>query len=96
MEPDAPAPQPPHPDDFYVRYYTGHRDGRGGSEFLELELNNEGRLRYANRSAREGSTLRREARVSEAVLREAKRMVVASGVMAQDDAKWPEPTPSGR
>ena len=36
-------------DDFYVRYYVGHK-GKFGHEFLEFEFRPDGRLRYANNS----------------------------------------------
>lgn len=36
-------------NDFYVRYYIGHR-GKFGHEFLEFEMQGNGRLRYANNS----------------------------------------------
>ena len=36
-------------DEFYVRYYVGHK-GKFGHEFLEFEFRPDGRLRYANNS----------------------------------------------
>ena len=36
-------------DDFYVRYYVGHK-GKFGHEFMEFEFRPDGRLRYANNS----------------------------------------------
>jgi Mago nashi protein len=36
-------------EQFYVRYYVGHR-GRFGHEFMEFELSSSGKLRYANNS----------------------------------------------
>ena len=35
--------------DFYLRYYVGHK-GRFGHEFMEFELTQDGKLRYANNS----------------------------------------------
>ena len=35
-------------DDFYCRYYTGHK-GQFGHEYMEFELYADGRLRYAVR-----------------------------------------------
>jgi protein mago nashi len=48
----APAPfpgGPPPSDEFYVRYYVGHK-GMFGHEFLEIEIQPSGLLRYANNS----------------------------------------------
>jgi hypothetical protein len=36
-------------DDFFVRYYVGHK-GRFGHEFMEFEFRGDGTLRYANNS----------------------------------------------
>lgn len=36
-------------NDFYCRYYVGHK-GRFGHEFMEFEITNDGRLRYSNNS----------------------------------------------
>ncbi|CAD6186337.1 unnamed protein product [Caenorhabditis auriculariae] len=36
-------------NDFYVRYYVGHK-GKFGHEFLEFEFRPNGQLRYANNS----------------------------------------------
>jgi protein mago nashi len=83
-------------DKIYVRYYTGHR-GKYGHEFLEFEVREDGRLRYANNSNYRHETLiRREACVSDAVLEELKRIVVDSKVMAADDSSWPMPNQTGR
>ena len=36
-------------EDFYCRYYVGHR-GKFGHEFMEFEITEDGKLRYANNS----------------------------------------------
>lgn len=36
-------------DQFYCRYYVGHR-GKFGHEFMEFEITTDGKLRYANNS----------------------------------------------
>ena len=42
-------------DEFYVRYYEGHK-GKFGHEFLEFEFRPDGRLRYANNSQYKNDT----------------------------------------
>ena len=42
-------------DEFYVRYYVGHK-GKFGHEFLEFEFRPDGRLRYANNSQYKNDT----------------------------------------
>jgi len=81
---------------FYVRYYVGHR-GKFGHEFLEFELRNNGRLRYANNSNyKNDSMIRKEAFVSPLVLQELKNMIADSQILEKDDAQWPEPDRVGR
>ena len=46
-------------DDFYVRYYVGHK-GKFGHEFLEFEFRPDGRLRYANNSNYKNDTMIRK------------------------------------
>ena len=36
-------------DEFYCRYYVGHK-GKFGHEYMEFEIFADGRLRYANNS----------------------------------------------
>ncbi len=36
-------------DNFYCRYYVGHK-GKFGHEFMEFEVTNDGKLRYSNNS----------------------------------------------
>ncbi|KHJ76916.1 mago nashi protein [Oesophagostomum dentatum] len=83
-------------NDFYVRYYVGHK-GKFGHEFLEFEFRPNGQLRYANNSNYKNDTIiRKEAFISPAVLQELKRIVEDSEIMQEDDANWPEPDRVGR
>jgi len=78
-------------DDFYVRYYVGHK-GMFGHEFLEFEIRPNGKLRYANNSRYKNETLiRKEVFVSPLVREELKRIIEASEIMKEDDSLWPEP-----
>lgn len=75
-------------DDFYLRYYVGHK-GKFGHEFLEFEFRPDGKLRYANNSNYKKDTLiRKEVFVNRAVIEELKRVVNESDVMKEDDAIW--------
>ena len=86
----------PMSDDFYVRYYTGHK-GKFGHEFLEFEFRGDGRLRYANNSNyKKDKMIRKEVFVSESVLAEARRIIEESEIMREDDKNWPEPSKEGR
>jgi len=79
------------PNDFYVRYYVGHK-GRFGHEFLEFEFRPNGKLRYANNSHYKKETMiRKQAYVSESVLNELKRIIEDSEILKEDDHNWPEP-----
>merc|ERR1711924_505788 len=72
-------------DEFYVRYYVGHK-GKFGHEFLEFEFRPDGRLRYANNSNYKNDTMiRKEAFVSPSVVQELKRIIMESEVMREDD-----------
>ena len=78
-------------DEFYVRYYVGHR-GYYGHEFTEFELSPWGRLRYANNSGyKHDSIIRKEVFVSSAVVRETRRLILESGITKLNDSKWKEP-----
>jgi protein mago nashi len=78
-------------DDFYVRYYVGHR-GQFGHEFMEFELHPSGKLRCANNSNyKSDSMIRKEVFVSPAVVEEVKRIIVESNIIHVDDCKWKEP-----
>jgi len=83
-------------DDFYLRYYVGHK-GKFGHEFLEFEFKPDGKLRYANNSNYKNDTMiRKEAHVSRLVLDELKRIIEDSEIMQEDDASWPQPDRVGR
>jgi protein mago nashi len=79
-------------DDFYVRYYAGHR-GQFGHEFMEFELYPSGKLRYANNSNyhKDDNLIRKEVFVSPAVVEEFKRIVQTSDITHVDDQHWKEP-----
>lgn len=71
----------PSNDDFYVRYYVGHK-GKFGHEFLEFEFRPNGQLRYANNSNYKNDTIiRKEVFISPTVLQELKRIVEDSEIM---------------
>ncbi|KAI0126210.1 Mago nashi protein [Xylariales sp. AK1849] len=86
---------------FYIRYYSGH-SGRFGHEFLEFDFRvvGDGRsavARYANNSNyRNDSLIRKEMCVSSLVIDEIRRIVKASEIMKEDDAKWPQKNKDGR
>uniref|UniRef100_M4B2C4 Uncharacterized protein n=1 Tax=Hyaloperonospora arabidopsidis (strain Emoy2) TaxID=559515 RepID=M4B2C4_HYAAE len=70
----------PRHDDFYVRYYVGHR-GKFGHEFMEFEFRGDGKLRYANNSNyKKDSMIRKEVTVSQSVIDEVKRIISDSEI----------------
>lgn len=83
-------------DDFYLRYYVGHK-GKFGHEFLEFEFRPDGRLRYANNSNyKNDQMIRKEVTVNKCVLDELRRIVEDSEIMDEDDRLWPDPDRVGR
>merc|ERR1712070_61559 len=83
-------------EQFYVRYYVGHR-GKFGHEFLEFEFRSNGRLRYANNSNYKNDTMiRKEAFVSHLTVDTLRKMIEDSDILKCDDEKWPEPDRVGR
>eukprot|EP00158_Paraphelidium_tribonemae_P000389 Partr_v1_DN22004_c0_g1_i1_m44251 putative Mago nashi len=84
-------------DEFYLRYYVGHT-GRHGHEFLEFEFQPDGRCRYANNSNYKNDTMiRKEMRVSPAIMAQLKKIVTESGILeCTDDSQWPEADSVGR
>jgi len=83
-------------DDFYVRYYVGHK-GKFGHEFLEFEFRPGGKLRYANNSHYKNETMiRKEVVVGESVMSELKRIIEDSEIMKEDDHLWPQPDRIGK
>jgi len=82
-------------DDFYVRYYVGHK-GIFGHEFLEFEFRGNGKLRYANNSKYKHEVMiRKEVFVSKTVREELKKIIADSSIMKCDDTNWPEPDKVG-
>jgi len=82
-------------DEFYVRYYVGHK-GKFGHEFMEFELLN-GKLRYANNSNyKQDTMIRKEVFVSPTVVEEVRRIVEESEITKEDDHNWKEPDEVGR
>jgi protein mago nashi len=78
-------------DDFYLRYYVGHR-GPFGHEFMEFELLPSGKLRYANNSNyKDDKMIRKECFLSPAVVEEARRIIKQSTITNVDDQNWKEP-----
>merc|ERR1712072_74458 len=83
-------------DEFYLRYYVGHK-GKFGHEFLEFEFRPDGKLRYANNSNYKNDTMiRKEVFCNECVLQDLKRMVEDAEIMKEDDNNWPHPDKVGR
>jgi len=83
-------------DEFYVRYYVGHK-GKFGHEFLEFEFRPDGQLRYANNSNYKKDTMiRKEVVVNKAVVQELKRVIEDSEILKEDDSQWPAPDRVGR
>ncbi|KAG5496819.1 hypothetical protein JIQ42_03653 [Leishmania sp. Namibia] len=81
---------------YYVRYYAGHT-GRYGNEFLEFEISESGSLKYVNNSNyRNDFIIKKQARVSPAVLDEVKKLIVQYSVCESDDELWPTPDRNGR
>lgn len=67
-------------EEFYVRYYVGHK-GKFGHEFLEFEFRSNGMLRYANNSNYKNDTMiRKQVFVTPAVLKECRRIILESEV----------------
>jgi len=83
-------------DEFYVRYYVGHK-GKFGHEFLEFEFRPDGLMRYANNSEyKKDHMIRKEVYVGDAVLKELRRIIEDSDILKEDDSKWPPPNAVGR
>lgn len=83
-------------DDFYLRYYVGHK-GKFGHEFLEFEFRPNGKLRYANNSNYKNDTMiRKETYVHHSVLEELKHIILDADIMDEDDSLWPPPDRVGR
>jgi protein mago nashi len=71
--------------------------GKYGNEFLEFEVSGDGTLKYANNSNyRKDGMIKKQARLSLAVVDEIKRLALSRRILECDDAKWPEPDRNGR
>eukprot|EP00056_Hartaetosiga_gracilis_P019358 m.13806 g.13806 ORF g.13806 m.13806 type:complete len:151 (-) comp7637_c0_seq1:112-564(-) len=83
-------------EDFYVRYYVGHR-GKFGHEYLEFEFQSNGRFKYSNNSEYKNDTMiRKECFVSPAVIEELKRIIDDSEIVKEDDSMWPDEDQVGK
>jgi len=81
---------------FYLRYYDGHK-GRYGQEFLEFEINSEGRLRYGNHSNyKSDGLIKREVYLNKIIVKDICRIIEESEIMRQDDKNWPRPNNAGK
>eukprot|EP01041_Mallomonas_annulata_P012048 gene12048-25245_t len=70
---------------------VGHK-GKFGHEFMEFELQPDGKLRYANNSNYKNDVMiRKEVTVSPAVISEFKRIIQDSEITKEDDHNWPQP-----
>lgn len=75
---------------------VGH-EGKFGHEFLEFELKQNGRLRYANNSNyRHDNLIERETYVTDAVVNEVKRIIEDSEITSESADDWPVPDRIGR
>jgi len=82
-----------HHDEFYLRYYVGHKTNEFGHEFMEIELTPSGKLRYANNSNyKSDNMILKEVYVSPAVVEEIRNIVESSQITSVDDSSWVEPT----
>jgi protein mago nashi len=64
---------------------------------LEFEVRADGRLRYANNSQyKEGTLIRKEVYVGDAVLDELKRIIAQSEILKEEDKEWPPADKVGR
>lgn len=80
----------------YFVHSVGHK-GRFGHEFMEFEIQSDGRFRYANNSHyKNDNMIRKEAKISKNIMEELKRIVRESEILREDDRLWPEANPGGR
>ncbi|AFZ81084.1 mago nashi protein, putative [Theileria equi strain WA] len=83
-------------DNFYLRYYVGH-EGRFGHEFLEFEVESDGRLRYANNSNYKRDILiKKEVYLTKEVVNELSRIITDSEITHESDNGWPQPDRIGK
>ena len=85
-------------DEFYLRYYVEGASNYAGREVMKIEVTVDresggGRLRYSNESRYKGSDLiRKEVCLSALVVKELRRIIQESDIMAEDDSQWPQPS----
>ena len=78
-----------------VIHQVGHK-GRFGHEFLEFEINNDGKLRYANDSKYKNDVMiRKELYVGRPVVEQFRKIVEESEVIKEDDNNWPQHSADG-
>jgi protein mago nashi len=83
-------------EELYVRYYVGHR-GKFGHEYLQFEFLPNGLLRYSNASNyRRDQVIKKQVYVSQAVIKELKRIIQHSEITQEDDSQWPQPDVVGK
>lgn len=81
---------------YYLRYYDGHA-GRYGHEFIEFEIREDGLLKYSNNSHyRSEKIIKKQARLSPAVVDQIKMLLLKHNIFLVDDQPWPEPDRNGR
>ncbi|KAI9472600.1 protein mago nashi putative [Coemansia mojavensis] len=86
----------PKTHEFSIYFYTGHK-GRFGHEFFRFEIDKQGYLKYANNSNyRRDSIIRKQLRLSPALVNEFKRIIRDSEITAEDHTRWPQRDESGR
>ncbi|KAL7714134.1 Protein mago nashi [Entamoeba marina] len=87
--------QPKERDDFFLRYYNGHK-GSFGHEFYSFEILGNGELRYNNNTRyRHEQTISKRVILSKLVIQTIKEMIESSKVLELDDSKWPEENEDG-
>ena len=65
-------------------------------QFLEFEINNDGKLRYANDSKYKNDVMiRKEMYVGRPVIEQFRNIVEESEIFKEDDNNWPEPSADG-
>lgn len=79
---------------FYKR--VGHK-GNFGNEYLQFEINREGRLRYLNSSCyKSEKEIKREVYLNDVVIEEIIKIIKSSNVEKYKDKRWPYPDKNGK
>jgi protein mago nashi len=85
-------------EEFYLRYFVEGASQFAGREAMKIEVTVDresggGRLRYSNESRYKGAdVIRKEVRLSPLVVKELKRIIKESEIMAENDSEWPQPS----